>query len=419
MKEETTPDWTKEELQEMDTNSSTDEIEIRSNPIEEFIKRQERYGRQERYISKIESVLREFEAFLYEEYSEHVCNIDDSYITEFNEYLKENGKYYVIQKRGQNPNNRAKNRDIGDRTRHDYLVILGSLYRWLSDVEKILSQNPVEKALEDFGKDEFDLTPPDRPRIELSEMREFLHWIPDSQARAIILFLLKTGARIGEAMNIDLCCLHINHPLYYSILEKHDINLVNEITDKPDTVYIMPGFSEGSKIRGEIREWGNKRKRENGSVIPLDRELKAGMLEYMLVRRRAREHSSPGKPLFTKPTNKGEGDRMSDTSIKALLLTRPSTTGYLDDYDWYKRGAPTEENITFHYFRHYFTHNHKHLKGVYEHHMPKGTRKYIRGDVRDKSDVEDDNYSHSDWDTWERFVKEPYLENIYKFGLYS
>lgn len=415
-------DWTGEELQRMDTDTSADEIEIKRDPITQFIARKRRYGKQEIYVSSLESILREYEAFLYNEFQEHICNIDDSFIIEFNEHLKSNGKYYVIKENApqSDGSNKPKKIEISDRTRHDYLRKVGSLYNWLVDVEKILSQNPVEKALEDLGADEFDLSPPGRPKIELHEMRDFLQWLPDPQARAITLFLLKTATRIGEAMNVDLCCLNIEHPLYHSILEQQEIEMESEVIGKPDTVYIMPGFTQGTKKRGEVRKWGNKRKRTGGSVIPLDRELKTSLLEYLLVRRQARAHSSPGKPLFTKRSNsKGESDRMTKSSVDCLLTSHHDQSGYLEEYGWYEQGAPTEENVTFHYFRHYFTHNHKHLRGVYDKYMPKGTRKYIRGDVPDTRDVEDDNYSHQDWDTWERFVKKPYLENVYQFDIYG
>lgn len=414
------PDWTEEELLQMDTMSSTDIVEVKRKPIEKFIQRKRRYGREEGYIGKIESALREYEAFLYHQYNEHICNVTDEHVVAFNEYLKSDGKYYVIKKRG--PRGQAgetKKRDIEGTTRHDYLIQLVGLYEWLVNDEQILSTNPAKKALTDLGDDEFDLTPPGRPRIEIHEMSEFLKWLPDPQARAIVLFLLKTAARVGEAMNVDLCCLNIDHPLYQTFLQNNQIELVNQVKDKPDTVFFMPSFVKGSVIRGEERHWGNKRKRKNGSVVPIDEELKTSLLEYFLVRRKARKHSTPGKPLFTKTTTRGKGNRMTIGSVSSLLTSQRKTSGYLAKYGWYEQGAPTEENVTLHYFRHYFTHNHKHLRGVYQEHLPKGTRKYIRGDVPDKDDVEDDNYSHSDWDNWGRFIKIPYLDNIYKFGIYD
>jgi hypothetical protein len=81
-----------------------------------------------------------------------------------------------------------------------------------------------------------------------------------------------------------------------------------------------------------------------------------------------------------------------------------------------------------HYFRHFFTDNLKHNHGVYRGWMPTGVIAYIRGDVdksavvgseRSESTARENTYSHSDWRNWALNVEAPYLNNIYKFGVYD
>jgi integrase/recombinase XerC len=413
-------EWTDEELRAMDTDTSIDELRVRRHPVQAYLDRKRQFGKQEDYINNIERVLKEFEAFVYSEYDKHVCNVDDSHVTAFNDFLKSDRTYYTIRQRSGSPNDRQKMKqiNISDISRHDNIGYLISFYKWLVESEGILSNNPARKALNDLPDDEFDLTPPNRPKIEMGEMREFLQWLPDPTTLAIILFLLKTGSRIGEAMNVDLSHLNLDHPAYYALLSKHDIDLVPSVAENPDSVYMRPKFQKGTEIDGEVRKWGNKRKRKSGSVVPVDDELKTALLGYISYKRLVTSQPSNPMPLFTKSNNLGESDRMTPSGIRILLTSAGKDEGYLSEYGWHESGASTESNVTPHYFRHYFTMNHKHHKGVYEDHMPKGVRMYIRGDVPDKSDVEDDNYDHEDWNDWDRFIKRPYLQSIYKFGLY-
>jgi hypothetical protein len=105
--------------------------------------------------------------------------------------------------------------------------------------------------------------------------------------------------------------------------------------------------------------------------------------------------------------------------VYGLLTVKNDTSGCLKEYGWYEQGAPTADNVTVHFFRHFFTHNHKPRKGVYRDYMPEPVRRYVRGDVPKGNSAEDINYDHDDWNVWTEFIKKPYLDAIYKFNIYD
>lgn len=400
----------------MDTDTSADEIKLKRSPIQQYINRKIRFDREANYIKNIESILREYEGFLYNRFEEHICNVDDSHVVSFNNHLKSGDTYLTLK---QLNSKEPKEIDLNDRTRHDYLRTLVSFYNWLVEDEEVLSRNPAKKALNDLSDNEFNLAPPGRPRIEMVEMRDFLQWLKTPLQRAFILFLLKTGTRLGETVNVDLSCLNIDHPLYEHLLKEREITLVSEIQGHPDTVYIDPGFKSDTEIRGEIRSEGNKRERDSGTVIPIDTELKTSLLEYLLTRREAYNHPIQARPLFLNRQESGENDRLTQQTVYQLLTKNGDSHGVLYDYGWWDQGRSTDEKVTPHYFRHFFTHNHRHNQGVHRGHMPEGVIAYIRGDVPDSTSAREKNYRHDDWNTWERYIKKPYLNGIYQFKIYK
>lgn len=426
-----------EEIKNADTETNVDPLEIKSEPISKWVNHKLSRGKEEKTIERKESYLREFETFVYWIDKVHICAVDDGHVVEFNDHLKTSDRYLTIT----GPPARAKGTeeiDISDVTRHDILSALIEFYNFLKDTKGVISVNPATKALNSFDDDEFDLTPPDRLRIEMNEMREFLNSLDSPLVRALILTLLKTGIRIGECLNIDLQCVHIGdgngntHPFYQSLLDEHDVQLTSEVRDKPDSLFIYEAFNQNTVIDGEKRKSGNKRKDREGSVIPLDDELKTAFVEYLLTRNSPLTHAAKGYriPLFTKPTQQGT-DRLTYDSVKNLLgegRDHHATDGVLAEYGWYEEGADTEDNVFNHYFRHYFTDNLKHNHGVYRGWMPTGVIAYIRGDVdksatvgseRRESTARENTYSHDDWRNWTENVEKPYLKNVYKFGVYD
>lgn len=356
--------------------------------------------------------------------------VSDRHVVEFNEWLKKADSYLTIT----HPNDGSEGTyeiNLSDVTRHQILTTLVDFYNYLRKDKGIISNNPAQQALRGY-EDEFDLSPPDRLRVEMDEMKEFVSWLDTPFERAVILFLLKTGVRIGELLNIDLRCVHIGdgagniHPVYQDILDQYDISLRSEVRDKPDSVYIYSKFTEETIIDGEERGRGNKRKDDNGSVIPTDDELKTALIEYLLTRSPPLNHQQKQTriPLFTKQNTGSPFERLTYDSIRSQF----GTAGALAEYGWYEEGADTEDNVFMHYFRHYFTDNMKHNHGVYRGWMPTGVIAYIRGDVdklavvgseRSESTARENTYSHSDWRNWALNVEAPYLNNIYKFGVYD
>lgn len=421
-----------EYIQSADTDLDIDEFEVKKNPIDQYISRKRQKNDEKTVNRKLRS-LSELEAFLYHEFNEHICNASEKHIDAFNQHLKgerDRDKHYHIKhtSRGKHSDELGWIDDCGERHRHTHIVRCRVFYGWLKR-RGVVSVNPAKGWLES-AEDEFDLTPPDRKRIELHEMRDFVQWIDDPLPRAIVLTFLKTGVRLGELLNIDLSCLHIadasgeTHPLYKSILNKYDVKLRSDIEHKPDTLYIY----SNSDLKDKNRRRSNKRKKDEGTVIPLDNELKTALIEYLL----ARQHPKEGMddiPLFTN-TSESEYSRLTKSSLYALITARSgdSPDGVLKRYGWYEEGEDTENNVTVHYLRHYFSDNHKHNHGVHHDWMPIGVISYIRGDTDESALAEDidsqssalqENYSHSDWRNWKKHVREPYLNAIYKFNVYD
>lgn len=409
--------WTDEELRELDTGTTDDEAKSKRNAVSNFLAEKKRLNKEDSYIEKIDRILTEFEEYLYRDHDDHLCNISAGEVLEFNSFLKGNTEhqtYYTVTNRTGDP----KTIDIVDTTRHGYLQILVDFYSWLVD-DGIVSKNPAKTALGKLSDDDFDLTPPGRPQIEMFEMEEFLQWLPNPLVRALLLFTLKTGGRLGQIVNVDLCDVHLDHPLYDALCDKYGVELVREIQEKPDSVYFMPGFNADTEIRGEVRGEGSKTQRNNGCIVPIDDELKTALLEYLLIRRPAHNHEPHSSPLFVKPSLHGDLDRLTQDAVYGLVTKKNHKTGVLKKYGWYEQGAPTEENVTYHYFRHYFTHNLKHNKGVYRDYMSQEVRKYIRGDVPDGNTSEETVYDHDEWNVWEEYIQKPYLDAIYTFDVYN
>jgi len=412
----------------MDTEISADEIEIKEDPIESYIQRKLNYGNEKVSTRRREIVLREYEMFLYKEFDGlHVCEASDEHVIAFNDFLSKEyrndegevrERYYTREKK--NPqDDRLKKIDVGDTTRHTQLEYITEFYNWLEG-NNVISSNPGRKALSDLPSSEFDTSSPDRPRIDIDSMAEFLEWLPSGFPTVFWLFLLKTGARVGEASNVDLSCLNLDHPVYRSYIKKKGIDLKPILDDKPDSVYFRPKFRKGDEIEGEVRRFGNKCMCEGGHINPIDEELKKALVEWILIRPEAYQHPSQSKPLFSVDYGGAKNNRVSRKIIDSIFLDRDDRpeSGYLKEYGWYEKAASNSEKVTFHYTRHYFTHNHKKGRGVYDDYIPSDVISYLRGDVAD-DDIKDTVYSHSDWDDWSRFVRDPYLEGVYQFGLYD
>jgi hypothetical protein len=87
----------------------------------------------------------------------------------------------------------------------------------------------------------------------------------------------------------------------------------------------------------------------------------------------------------------------------------------------WEEGLPTAQKVTYHQFRHYFSDAHRVGKSeIHDGEIPdKIRKKRIRGDKKVSGDTDERVYEHKQHEDWEVDVRQPYLENIYKFGIYD
>ena len=374
-------------------------------------------------------------------------------------------------------------------TVEDYLQFLKSFYTTLNE-EDAFAGNPVRTPLSDFReKYEDELDDPGRPYIPLNRLKTFMNWLDTPFARAMWLLAFKLGDRKGESINIDLRCLNIAHPVFDQIIAKHDVNLDPRIRDRPDTILIYGKFTANTEMPndstpgwegdGEIRKAANKRKRNTGSVLPVDSELKTALIEWLLVRPPTIHHDL--HPLFA--IGSGSVRRPTSTTVEARLwkndvyidsirrfqreesleecptCNEPVTAQNLESgektgrryrcrncskvhwrsifwgpeqspesYDVFDTTYSTEQKMLYHQGRHTFSSAHSvENSDLYEDGViPKAVRtKAIRGDSNSQGDTEDRIYIEDQYRDFEKDVREVYLHGaegangIYKFDLYD
>jgi hypothetical protein len=300
-------------------------------------------------------------------------------------------------------------------------------------------------------------------------MERFIDWLTRPFSRAFWLAGLKHGTRLGEVLNIDLRCLHLDHPIFWEIAEEHDVRLDPRIRDKPDTLLIYEQFNEGTEIpnddrpgpetEGEVRGRGNKRKEKGGSILPIDSEFKTALLDWLLVR--PPTYGDVVHPLFTTCADPRRATRdavhtrlwVEDRCVDSIqnfaqeesledcpTCGDPLIEENLADADkpgrrfrcrrcntqhwrsiYWDNGLETPQKMTFHQARHYFSNAHSPAKtDLHDGAIPdKVRKKRIRGDANSQGDTEDQTYMQKKYENYDRDVREPYLNGIYKFGVYE
>jgi site-specific recombinase XerD len=262
-----------------------------------------------------------------------------------------------------------------------YASYLHRFYAYMTQVGAF-EGNPMTLVLEEM--DESIDTDPARREIMLPAMREFVASVTHPLDKAVVVTLLKTGVRVGELCNLDLRDVYLDDP---EINGAYDIQHRGAIDGRPDSVYVASDPTRGEETNGERREESNKRKR--ATVVPVDGELKRVLKRWLAVRPAAR---SPAEPLFCSTREWGR-------RLTAGMVGQRVTT-YAEDHGWYRAGGGAEENVTPHYFRHFFTTHLRDRTG------DRGVVKYLRGDVA--SDIID-TYTHN----WGDRVRETYERHIY------
>ena len=381
-------------MDERDT-SVVDVEDFKSDPIGYYISEKEDLGRTHSTLNVISWILEEYDDFV-----DGPLSASKTDVIKFTRYIHDSDDF-----------------DVNPRVLGDMIREVSNFYNYSKEAGMV-SVNPALFAFRDLeqSSDLIESGSPDRKNISMDEMRGFLQFIDKIKTRTIALTFLKTAIRSGELRNLDLCCVHIDHPVYYNLLDEHDVELLSQVKDKKDSIYIYPGFNRNTEIYGEVRKDGNKRHAENGTIIPIDKELKTALIEYILTRKPTNYgyHTGSRHPFFTKNVIRETNQRHRSDSTRELFQY-----GVLGEFGWWKGEWDTEEKVTPHYFRHFFTTQHTHLEGDYDGHLPTRLIEYIRGDKPDSDRVRETVYTHSSWKSWKKQVKEPYLEGVYQFGIYE
>ncbi|WP_276301070.1 tyrosine-type recombinase/integrase [Halorussus lipolyticus] len=320
------------------------------------------HGKTDRTRDAYERVLRRFEAFL-DNPSENPMGASKTPA----EATRRDCMAWMHELRG----------SVAESTVATYASYLHRFYAYMTQVGEFES-NPMTLVVEEM--DERIDTNPTRRDISVPEMRTFVAEIRHPLDRAIVVTLLKTGMRAGELCNLDL----------------RDVSMSGvedatrpQLDGKADSIYVSPEPTIGEAFNGEERSASNKRKR--ATVIPMDDELTQTLKRWLAIRPDA---PSPADPLFT-TTREGWGNRVTPDMVYAVVKK------YAREYGWHQQGGGAEENVTPHYFRHFFTTHLRDRTG------DRGIVKYLRGDV-----AEDiiDTYTHN----WGDRVREVYEQNIYE-----
>ncbi len=332
-----------------------------SDPVSYFIREMEYHGKSERTLSAYERTLRRFERFLDSE---------------------------CCPSRGVGPGEAGRREcmawihalrdDLAPSSVATYASYLHRFYAYMVRVDAF-EGNPMSLVREEMT--ETVDADPTRRDVTVLDMRAFVARTRHPLDRALVVTLLKTGVRVGELCNLDL------RDCNFDPVSEFGVSPRAAVDDRPSSLYVDGSIDRGDTVHGEQRTAANKRRRS--TVIPVDDELKRVLARWLAVRPDAR---SPAEPLFV--STREWGRRVTPAMVRRVVRDHARTVG------WYREGAGSEENVTPHYFRHFFTTHLRDRTG------DRGVVKYLRGDVA--SDIID-TYTHD----WGSRVRDAYSENIY------
>ncbi|GAB7093189.1 tyrosine-type recombinase/integrase [Halolamina litorea] len=330
-------------------------------PVDYYLDDMEMHGRAERTQVAYERVLRRFESFL----GDRSTTPGDA--------GHRDCLAWVHSLRG----------ELSPSTVATYATTVNRFYDYMNRVGAF-DANPMALVMEEM--DESIEKDPERRDVDVATMGAFLSRIRQPLHHAVVLTLLKTGMRVGELCNLDCRDLRLSDPG----LDGVELGGRPQLSGRGDAVYVDAAPTRGAVYNGERRTESNKRKRS--TVIPVDDELREGLRRWLAIRP---DTPSAADPLFVSTADEW-GQRLSARSVRHYVRT------YAEEMGWYETGAGAGENVTPHYFRHFFTTHLRDRTG------DRGVVKYLRGDVA--SDVID-TYTHN----WGDQVRETYLEHVYRF----
>ena len=322
--------------------------------VEYFVEDIGYQGKAERTQAAYERVLSDFSEYL------------DSRDLAIDEANHRDCMAYIHQLRG----------ELEESTVATYASYLNRFYDYMIRVDEF-TDNPMSIVVEEM--DERINTDPARRDISVGEMRAFVASVEHPLHRAVILTLLKTGMRAGELCNLDMRDLS---------LPGHESEVRPRLDGRPNSLYVDSAPSAGGMYNGERRTASNKRKR--ATTIPVDEELTAVLEPWLQVRP---DPISAAEPLFVSTAERW-GQRLTPDMVHHVV------EGHAREFGWYRDNGGPEENVTPHYFRHFFTTHLRDRTG------DRGVVKYLRGDVA--TDVID-TYTHD----WGDRIRTVYQKQVY------
>ncbi|GAA0220201.1 tyrosine-type recombinase/integrase [Halobaculum roseum] len=330
------------------------------NPVRDFLDEMELYGRAASTVSDYRTTLRQFERFTEERGAASLDDVDRRDCLQWIQSLRD--------------------REYAPGSIRTKAVHVNRFYGYMAQLG-VFEENPMVVVMEEMSE-RGDSTPT-RRSLGVTQMGEFIAEIQNPLRKAVVLTLVKTGMRVGELCNLDLRDVHLDHngvQSYYGIEPRA------AISDRPKTLYVDSEISIGDVVNGEERSEGNKRHRD--TTIPIDQELHKALVAWLAIR----PDVGDAEPLFTS-ISRSYGERLTSDMVRGYVRELAAERG------WYAVGGGAEENVTPHYFRHFFTTEMRNRLGdAY-------VVKYIRGDVGDVMD----RYTHN----WNELVRGPYLNHVF------
>lgn len=249
--------------------------------------------------------------------------------------------------------------------------------------------NPLKMALEQYNFSEH--TRPGKEKIPITVLRSSIVNTKVPINVVIIVLLLKTGIRRGEAYNLDSRDIHIDNEIGRSRLPQPR----REIRNNPDTIFIDSTISEGDEVNGRIRYAGNKP--NSTRRIPIDNELKNTLTWWVAM--------MPPSPNEAEPLLRNHKEHIGKEKGYDGI--------YQDFVKWGERvglrGENSEYHIVPHWCRHWFTT--KLRESIENDEIPIGTADgYIGGLRGDSASGVIDLYTH-DWQEKD-WISQVYKDNI-------
>ncbi|MFD1512664.1 tyrosine-type recombinase/integrase [Halomarina rubra] len=335
---------------------STEPVE---DPVAYFLEDLEYHGRSGRTRTAYERVLRRFERFVAEREATPGTATQRHCLA------------FVHDLRG----------EYAPSTVATYATYVHRFYDYMLQTET-LDGNPMALVMAEM--DESIDTDPDRREVSVEGMRAFVGSVSHPLERALVVTLLKTGMRVGELVNLDLRDLALDG----DVRAGYDVSPRPQLDTRPNSLYVDSEVARDDSVNGEVRTASNKRKR--ATVVPVDGELRRELTRWLAIRPDAR---SPADPLFL-DTGDEWGRRLTTGQVRTVVRRHAEARG------WHREGGGASENVTPHYFRHFFTTHLRDRTG------DRGVVKYLRGDVA--TDIID-TYTHN----WGDRVREVYERNVY------